>query len=260
MKTRILIALVGLGAAAGYLGSCTAQPALPCPIASSNPYYGLPPYAGFYTLKSGSGTCSQKTYESIGFQRYNPPGTTDNSVAIRAHDIGAQYDNGRMDPADPDGKKVNALGNYMALPSADERCSASFEATGERNGIAEQTFEAIPEELDADGGVVTPAEPELYMKYKWTDLHFLVNARFPGTLFKGTVEYTEDTCTATYDVEGFWPEIGCSTDEDCDPNPNPDAGRTMGSGINPDFAPVTCDVDLGVCKLTKTFDELAAMK
>lgn len=264
MKTRIVVLSLVLVGVAGWVGACTPQPPLPCPIQTSNPYFGLPGFATFYTLKSGSGACAMKEYEVFGFQKYNVPLTTVTHVAVRAGDLGAHYENGRVDPADPKGEKLNSLGDLPEQPDSANLCAITF--TDEHSHHAEQNFEAIPDETLPDGGVV-PGEPALAIKYEWTDLKFIASAAVPGSAFMGELKYTEDGCTATYAAEGFWPEVHCDDtayrlsdgsadlpdggmleDLDCAAGQDVPNGHTLGSGINPDF-PVVCDGTLGVCVL-----------
>lgn len=266
MKTRYAVASALLIGTAGWVGACTPQPPLPCPIQTANPYFGLPGFATFYTLKSGTGACAMKEYEVYGFQKYNVPGTTETHVAVRPGDLGGHYENGRSDPADPEGEHINAIGDLPEEPGSDKLCAITFE--DEHAHHAEQDFEAIPDENLADGGVV-PGEPALSIKYEWTDLKFIVSAAVPGSAFMGELKYTEDGCTATYSAEGFWPEVACDPtahipasgdpdlpdggmleDLDCAAGQDVANGHTLGSGINPDF-PVVCDPNFGVCVLGK---------
>jgi hypothetical protein len=266
MKTRLVVVSAVLVGMAGWVGACTPQPPLPCPIQTSNPYFGLPPFAVFYTLKSGTGACAAKELESFGFQKYNEPGTTETHVSVRPGDLGTHYENGRLDPTDPEGKKINALGDLPEAPGSDNLCAVDF--SDSHSNHAEQKFELVPDETLADGGV-EPGFPELAIKYEWTELKFLATAAVPGSAFIGELKYTEDGCTATYAAEGFWPQISCDDtahaladgsrdlpdggmleDLDCAAGQDVPNGHTLGSGINPDF-PVVCDGSKGICVLGK---------
>jgi hypothetical protein len=102
----------------------------------------------------------------------------------------------------------------------------------------------------------TPGEcklPALSTKYAWKNLQFYVTASAPGTQFSGDLTYTEGDCTIEYTAVGLWPAIQCGSDADCNPCADPDAGTTVGSGINPDF-PTKCDMDVGYCVLTDAKD------
>jgi hypothetical protein len=265
MKTRLVVVGLMLAGLAGWVGACTPQPKLPCPIQTANPAAALPPFAVFYTLKSGTGLCATKTFEMYGFQKYNEPGTEETHVAVRPGDLGLHFEDGRSDPADPEGKKVNAIGDLPAEPGSDDLCALTFDDA--HSNHAQQSFEAIPDEPLPDGGV-SPGEPALSIKYEWTSLKFLSSPSVPGSAFFGELKYTEDGCTATYQAEGFWPLVsspndfaswGCDPtkyvnddgsrdlpdggmleDLDCAAGQNAKFGHTLGSGVNPDF-PVVCD-------------------
>lgn len=121
--------------------------------------------------------------------------------------------------------------------------------------------------MDAPNGCVAPATcsstddtlgdcklaPHSF-KYEWSNLQFYVTAGAPGTQFTGDLKYTEDDCTIEYTAIGLWPAVACGSDDDCNPCANPDAGLTIGSGINPDF-PTKCDTDFGYCVLTDAKDQ-----
>ena len=91
-----------------------------------------------------------------------------------------------------------------------------------------------------EGSVEEVLEP-LSLKYTWSNLTFLVSPASQGTSFIGQLEYTENGCTAQFDVFGLYPAVTCMTDEDClDP----------AAGINSDLIAneaVYCDLDLGMC-------------
>ncbi len=94
----------------------------------------------------------------------------------------------------------------------------------------------------------------------------LRHGRGSGTQFSGHLRYTEDSCSAEYNVAGVWPSVFCGVDKEvddgmggtktvtvpeaslCCPSADPLGGRITGSGINPDF-PMKCDPDLLLCVL-----------
>jgi hypothetical protein len=128
-----------------------------------------------------------------------------------------------------------------------------------------QDFSAIPAvapDPTADppdpGSDAVPAES---VKYEWTNVKVYVTAAAQGTQFSGHLKYTDDTCTAQYNVAGVWPAIPCNNVVDdgvddmgnpktkvvaeaavCCPSADPlgPLGRITGSGINPDF-PMKCE-------------------
>jgi len=93
------------------------------------------------------------------------------------------------------------------------------------------------------------------VKVEFTKFNILTNAKVPGTYITSAINYTEGSCADQFDFVAFWPQVGCSTDSDCDPCAHPDQGINFGSGLNPYFKPV-CDTDLGICKPTVSLADL----
>ncbi len=265
--SRLTAAMFLVGAAGGFLYACSAPQPLPeCAVTSGNVLFNTPNHWATFKLKSGTGPCSQLRGDQVGLQHYRAPNSKEGTLAIRTHRLGNLYRTrpaaGR-DPNDPDGKKINAIGKYPYLPDGDGICTATdFQP-------AEQNFAAA---TLADGGTL----PARSIRYRWSNVRVINTANVPGTVWTAELEYTEDVdgpgpqpeCTATYDVTGVWPMVQCHQDEDengnpipgsenayCDPNPDIDAGRAFGSGINPDFKP-KCDLELGVCLPSVPLDQL----
>ncbi|MFZ5443834.1 MAG: hypothetical protein ACOZQL_27770 [Myxococcota bacterium] len=142
----------------------------------------------------------------------------------------------RVDATDPDGKKITALGKMPQFPTNGVCTVTDFEG-----GV--QNFQA--EQIELVDGSMTSMDAVTY-KVEFTDFNVINSTKVPGTAFTSKVKFTEGSCVANYTAVGFWPEIHCEADADCDPNADLDAGRISGSGINPEFKP-KCDTDLGVC-------------
>lgn len=285
MKLKNLSVAIAGVAFAAWLGAC-GTPTVHC-LVQSSPSGTAYAFHMKYLSTTDTGPCANLKSESIGFQVYNKPHTNDFSLAWRTNGIGVPINNGvtstEIDEAMAaggcdtalgvcsglDNPKANGGAKMPAFPT-DDLCEMS-DFTG-----AEQHFDAIPPTLDDDGGVIDPGAPATDIAYNFTKLRFVSNTNAPGTVFDGELTYTQDACTAHYKVFGFWPAIGCETDEDCNPVANPDAGRTLGSGINPTFAPegkpVKCNTEQpfsdpifgdfsGVCEIQFTSaDEIKALK
>ncbi|MBI3181787.1 MAG: hypothetical protein HYZ28_06555 [Myxococcales bacterium] len=252
MKLRIIGIVAGLIGVAAYVGACNVpQPSPGCPV-------GHGPYAVKFTKVTGTGPCSQIPGDLVGLEKYVVPGAADGKVAIRVNTLGSLWaDVGRVDPADPDGKKINALGKIGLEPGGDNFCPITGVSA------AEQAFEEIPATPNPDGGAdLDPGAPALSIKYQWKNFKVYATALAPGTQFASDLTYTEDTCTAEYKAWGVWPPVACAG-EDADGNPvpdeslchpNPDAGQrsacdpNSGFCLNSDFD-VTCDKDLMLCVL-----------
>jgi hypothetical protein len=203
----------------------------------------------------------------------------------------------RTDPNDPDGLKINSIGKLPTNPAEDHTCALTDLTVTEQN-FQEEVFSLLPNGIasprgvvDADAGTVT--YPALSIKYVWNDVKIVSTGEVPGSLFTATLDYTEDGCTAQYDVLGVWPITLCHTDLDCHPFPLPDATDTeigipgrrfQGSGLNPAFEdethPFKCNnsaavhaftanygiggvygvADWGVCEMTKPVSDFTAGK
>ena len=237
MKPRIVATLVAMTAVAAYFGACNVpQPSAGCPVAHG-------PYVFTYSLKSGTGTCSQLKAEQVGMEKYNVPGTDNNTVAIQPEGLGNEI--GTRDPINP-ADKPYAIAKLASLPNADGFCAMETATTSE----------SFAQVLPDDGGT-TPDLTARTVTYEWSNMKILANANIPGTVLSADLKYTENGCTAEYSAVGLWPPVKCATDDDCDPKPNLDAGRALGSGINPTL-PVRCNMDTKYCELKQTPAELAA--
>lgn len=207
--------------------------------------------------------CGTYTGDAFDIQRYLPPRTSTASIAVMSDRFG-QYSRDlygeHPDPSDPDGKKEVALGD---LVSADPDENGICMPTSTGLSVADQNFPSFTTEEElADGGVEITTTPALRLTYKYEDFKFINTARFPGTIFQTKLTITENTCTATYLVDGvvqtvFGP-VSCETDADCSPFPDPEAGRIAGSGLSEDIKPV-CGPD-GICIGSVPFDELVKLK
>jgi len=105
------------------------------------------------------------------------------------------------------------------------------------------------------------------LQYDFTDIHFLDGARYQGSTYEAKVHVVMDACNADYTVQALTPSAFCAVDDDCNPLAEPDKGRSVGSGLNPDFAVacikddwvityVTGDPNTGLCFFTKPFPGL----
>ncbi len=151
----------------------------------------------------------------------------------------------RRDATDPDGKKLNAIGQMPQFPS-NKVCTVTNFVGGEQN---------YQEEVLTLANGSTFTEPAVTYKTEFTNFNVITSAKVPGTAITTDMKYTEGGCVANYKVVAFWPEIHCSNpasegalvySTECDPNSDADAGRFLGSGINPAFEP-KCDTARGVC-------------
>lgn len=252
MKIRILGVLAGLGALMTWATACE-QPAIDCRASRGG-------FAATYKLKEGSGACSEKTAEIIGLQSYYPKATDGDRVdlsrstlAIRTETLGSLTGTAaELGVEDPD-KKVTSVGNFESTdPDENGICSATGMAASELN------LPEIPPDPKNPMDMGTPAKS---IKYEWRNVRLFVTAAAPGNRMTAELTYTEDGCTATYDVVGMWPAQNCAeetafdengdatanrpNDRLCDNIVDVDLGETSAAPINPDF-PVKCVGGFGV--------------
>jgi hypothetical protein len=279
MKTRIVLFAAALSASAALLGACQDQPNAGCPVSTSNPSFGNYPYWVKYEKVTSTGACGDLKGEAWGFQKYNVPGTTDVRLGYAIEGLGAPYhaERPQRDPNDPLGKNINGFADLPLIPNAEDFCVATNFAGPPTDGgnldAPQQRYEMLPEIRTplADGGEdVQPVVPEQFVKYEVQDLKFLATVNAPGTIFTGQVKVTQDTCTATFNTFGLWPQIECDPAKseadgynvDCDPLERPDAGHITGSGINPSFAPSGKPVICGsehFCEIQLSAEEVAKL-
>lgn len=273
MHRFVTLALASSFAAATVSSGCLTQPPPPCRVVTTQ--QGQPPYLAVLTSTSKTQCADAQVLEvmKVGLQDFVPPGAGAASLALRPGRLvdlatGAVFtadtdagnnclarrncgtctpDGGnpcvvveepvkRVDPSDVDGAKLNAVGTFAREP-AEGVCAMTGEAT------ASQDFRAETVRL-ADGGSL--AFPELTARVTFSDVKVVTTPQVPGTALTAKLTQTEGACVARYDVLAFYPAVACTSDADCDPNPDLDAGRPFGSGIPPDFAP-RCDTRLRHC-------------
>jgi len=251
------ILAVPIAAAVGFAVPGCDQPKIPCAG-------GHGEFAAKLTLKSGSGMCATLKGTKFGVQSYvtGMPGARPSfekpPVAIKADDLGqlmAEYEQ-----EVPDEKSLSAVGNFAdAVPAADGFCKV-----GAMTPVT-VSLPAKPASVDAMG-MMKPALPARMLKYEWSDVRFYVSAAAPGTQFTGKLKYTDNDCTAEYDVVALAPAHGCELtmrvtgpngmpmnmrtgmpdQSACSPCSDVSKMRSTGSGIAPDVDTI-CDPDILLC-------------
>jgi hypothetical protein len=187
------------------------------------------------------------------------------------------------DEADPANDKAYSLGDWKSTqPDTSNFCSAPTMSAGL------QKWDPIePDPMDP----MDPGTPGFSIGYEWKNMQVYVTADIPGTQYSADLVYTQvdratkasamgdQTCAITYHVRGLWPSIPCWVgdpssdpryagqpqedpanpghlivdDSQCCADADPENGRPVGSGINPDF-PTKCDDILGYCVLDAPAD------
>jgi hypothetical protein len=167
----------------------------------------------------GPSACGVKAGEQLGIQKFSTP-SGDERLSIKPASLVA------LDERDPD-RLAYSLGALAKEADAEGFCSATELAVAEKNAPA----------VDAEG------LPPKSISYRWSGVRILAIPQAPGTQMVAELEYTEDGCTAEYEVWGMWPgDVSCE-----DENGEPDSGIcTQATGINPDFATL-CDPSSLLC-------------
>jgi hypothetical protein len=260
-----LLAVTAIASSASIV-ACS-QAAVQCQAGHSG--LGLGFAAKYYPVGTPGMACTL-TGDEIGLETYHPPGGGDDGtqpdfsvpsgVAVKTSAMGnliadkakkGSKDDLGTNTENDDGTHTLAkhpaysLGKFSTIEPVDDFCPVTGLAP------AEQSFppvKAVPPDPKDPDDMGTKAEDATSVRYEWSDLKVYVTAAAQGTQFSGHLKFTQDTCSAEYNVLAVWPEVGCGSDADCCPAADPLGGRITGSGINPDF-PVKCDVKLGFCVL-----------
>ncbi len=264
---------LGLGLALSLTPVACQQPESYCTTAHGD-------FASLYKLKSGDATsaCGMLAGDVIGLQTYFAPGGlngtpkfSEPSLAILPARLGDLLD--RASSYDPPLAGLDPKQNGIALadftdsfPDADELCE------GKKFNAAELALPELPlipgavddpETPDEDETTPDiPALPATTIRYEWSNVKVLVSANYQGTQFSADLKYTQDDCTAEYEVKGLYPLIGCASDIDCCSTEKECTTKVDGktevlplSSINPDFD-VKCSTELGFCVLNDDFPAL----
>jgi hypothetical protein len=278
-----LLAVTALASSASVV-ACSQAP-VQCQAAHSG--LGLGFAAKYYPVGTPGAACAIKGDE-IGFETYHPPGGGEDGkqpdfsipsrVAVKTTAMGNLIaSKAKKGSKDPDGLNLeNADGTHVLAknPAYSLGTFATVEPVEDFCAVADpkpavQSFprvEAVPPDPMDPEDMGSPEEAALAVKYEWTDLKVYVTAAAQGTQFSGRLKYTENACSAEYNVAGVWPPVHCGVEKEvddgmggtmtievpeaslCCPTADPLGGRVTGSGINPDF-PVKCDPDLLLCVL-----------
>lgn len=159
--------------------------------------------------------------------------------------------------------------NYVEDPATiPATCTMDMECAAAPNAVCRIPADAT------EGACVVPVDlPATDLQYEWSNLVFYVTAGAPGNQLTADVKITLNGCTATYRAIGVWPAVDCTGytvpganegDPDivvepealCHPEPDAEKGRPFGSGINPDFGPISCDDSFAFVPVVDTYYSL----
>lgn len=255
MKLKLMALSVSVSAAAVTIGACNTQaPEARCTVARAVSDGSIGSFAATYTLKEGQDdtrACAKLRPEQVGLQKfYSEDPSARDTFGVRSRRMGQLPASLRKDPAPL--YEPSSVGELVTeFPGADNFCDvptltpARLEAPALPAGLPDGGTQP-------DGG--PPPQTALSVTYEWSNLRVYNTPEIPGTQFVAELRYTENGCTAEYNVKGIWPVVSCNTgnkpdETKCDPEPDPAVGRLRGSGINPLF-PVKCDPVALICVLT----------
>ena len=257
MKLKLMALSVSVTAATVTVVACNTQaPEARCTVARAVSDGSTGSFAATYTLKEGQDAtraCAQLKPEQVGMQKFfSEDANARDTIGVRSRRMGQlpRLLGLRADPAPV--HEPSSVGELVTeFPAADNFCDvptltpARLEAPALPAGLPDGGTQP-------DGGPAPQAAQSI--NYEWSNLRVYNTPEIPGTQFVAELRYTENGCTAEYNVKGIWPVVNCATAgkpdaTKCDPYPDPKAGRLRGSGINPIF-PVKCDPVALICVLT----------
>ncbi|WP_224241179.1 hypothetical protein [Hyalangium gracile] len=197
--------IFGLVLATALFSACdTEQPPIGCPVQSLT-------WAVTYKPLEQS-ACPVKAGEQLGIQKFSTP-TGDERLSIKPATLVA------LDERDPE-RLAYSLGTLAKESDEEGFCAATDVAVAEKHAPA-----------------ASDAEPAKDIVYRWNDVRILATPQAPGTQMVAELEYTEDGCTARYEVWGMWPgDVDCAGEGGA---PSNELCAKAGT-INPDFVSV-CD-------------------
>lgn len=240
MIKSLRVGALGLAVGVVVPTSCT-QPQILCTTG-----HGVA--AARYTLKSGDANseCGALVGDVLGMNTYYAekdglPDFTNISIAIRPESVGNLVQYAADRGVDVDFGSVNGVGKFTDnLPDAEDFCSVEeFDAAKVSLPFLEYVPGVEDDPMTEEDETVDelPEQAAMEITMEWSDARFYVTADAQGTQFTAALKYTQNGCTAEYEVLGLFPAAGCETDEDCQDSTN---------GINPNFA-TECDTNLYLC-------------
>jgi hypothetical protein len=233
------------------------------PVDECRTAYG--PFAAKFILQGmPTGTCTAAQSaeltklkgDTLGFSWYEQDHfhrnakTDQNSLAVQSNTIGTAVNTYGARGAKDAMHKPYGLGTFTtAGPDTNDMCAVDTLSAGE---IDLPMVAAVPPDPKKMGDKGQPELPALSLKYEFSNLHVIDDAIVSGGEISADLTFTKNGCSAQYKVVAVYPNVPC-LDKDknpqnvlCDPNPQPDQGHPVGSGLH---FPTHCDADLGFCVL-----------
>jgi hypothetical protein len=215
MKIRLMGLALALGALVGWVVACdTDQPPGACKASHSTNY-------GIFKLTSAPdvGECSTLTGDFVSMSKYNPPGTTDNKLALSVWTLAGKL---LGDERVQDFATLTHVGDYPNEPT---------------NGVCvAENINPVSVDLPQLGDPADGGKEAVRATYRFSNVSVVSTPLVPGTQWTADLEYTAGGCTATYSVVGISPLVTCHTDledggiepdnQKCQPLTLPDGGQS----------------------------------
>lgn len=252
MIKRIAKVVAVFGAASIISGCITEQPSAGCIVQDSS--FAL--WQAKYMVKEADAakTCGNLKGEELGVWKYaNPEATAEQIAANRASRLAirprgtASLTRYTYKYTDAAGKEQTKTVDRVSREEWDDATALSTtlpqstDAEGfcKATGFAAATVNAAAVFDHVDTSMERAAATSV--SYQFGDVEVYSHPSAPGTQLRGTMTYTQDGCTAEYEVWALWPATPCVPGSE-----DPVESCGAGSGLNPDFAAV-CEPTLKRC-------------
>jgi|GEM_PF-4506133 len=257
MRTRKIFVLSLVSAGAAFLFSgCPSQPPSPCVIGhaggSGATGTGTPYVVQFYLNSDAGfapspGCASNPNYAywpsgnfvgDIFVESYGPVTASQKLTGIVPEEFGwtnpyfGEYVQGSPNSTPPITNNPVSLGNFTTdTQSANGTCIIQQKSPA---------IQKVPANTQANG---PPVDTTVTYNFPFA-LVYTNPAGGEGTQIQLGLQIIRDdgsgnTCIRNYIGVGLWPTIVCNVDNDCNPNPQPNNGRPLGSGLLPGI-PYAC--------------------
>jgi hypothetical protein len=189
-------------------------------------------------------TVRAPTAELLGVFKFVDP--DDSSVSLLTLRPAGLASRALRDTTNPSSAQT-ASGNFATERDAEDFCAAPTFSVATVDAAFVPAVPPDPEDPEDEG---TPAIPATEVTYEFSNVRVYSAPSSPGTQLAGSLKYTRDGCTSTYEIRALWPAVGCDPDSDL-----PEENCGEGSGLNPDFA-ATCDAVAHICVPAKGIPSL----
>ena len=226
---------------------CANEPPIKCTVTS-----GAGGTARFRIVAAKTGTCGfdfpfsyngVDVGEGLAIETYPPVNTDPNrdeevaTVAVRSVAVGNRL---FVAQTIDDNLPSIAQGKFKSVyPDSNDLCHI------DTFGVA--TADLPEASVDSDDNPIDPPLPPTHIEYQWSNWRTIVKPSSIGGQSFAHLKYTQDGCTAEYEVSILTPRVECKMDEDCEAGNDP---YNIKSNISPE-AKAVCNADVGLCLSSK---------